>query len=66
VPTGTVTFYNGTTELGTGTLNASGVATYSTSTLTVGKHTMKAVYGATTDFKTSDKTLVQTVTAASE
>ncbi len=48
-PTGTVSFYDGTTLLGTGTLN-SGVATYSTSALSVGTHSMTAVYGGDTNF----------------
>jgi len=42
-PTGTVTFYDGTTLLGTATLS-SGVATYSTSLLAVGNHSLIAVY----------------------
>jgi Bacterial Ig-like domain (group 3) len=44
VPTGTVTFYDGTTSLGTGTLS-SGMATYSTSSLAVGTHSITANYG---------------------
>lgn len=43
-PTGTVTFYDGTTVLSTQTLNASGVATYSTAALTNGVHQVTAVY----------------------
>ncbi len=47
-PTGTVTFYDGATSLGTGTLNASGVATYATSALSVATHSITASYpGAT-------------------
>jgi hypothetical protein len=42
-PTGTVTFYDGTTVLGTATLSA-GTATYATSSLAVGSHTITAVY----------------------
>jgi hypothetical protein len=37
-PTGTVTFSDGSTQLGTGTLNSSGQATYSTSSLAVGRN----------------------------
>ncbi len=44
-PTGTVTFFDGTTSLGTGTLTG-GVATFSTSSLTVGTHTITASYAA--------------------
>ncbi len=43
-PTGTVTFVDGTTSLGTGTLNGSGVATYSSSTLAAGSHSVTASY----------------------
>ena len=52
-PTGTVTFMDGSTTLGTGTLNGSGVATFSTSGLSVGSHSITAVYGGDTDFTTS-------------
>jgi Bacterial Ig-like domain (group 3) len=47
-PTGTVTFNDGTTALGTGTLSTVGgfqVATFTTSTLAVGTHSITAVYG---------------------
>jgi hypothetical protein len=44
VPTGTVTFYDGTTSLGTGTL-AAGVAKYATSQLSTGSHSITASYG---------------------
>lgn len=44
VPTGKVNFYNGTTLLGSGTLNARGVATYSTSSLAVGTYSITAAY----------------------
>ena len=51
-PTGTVTFYNGSTSLGTGAL-VSGVATYSTSSLPVGSLSLTAVYGGTASYYTS-------------
>jgi hypothetical protein len=46
-PTGTVTFKNGSTVLGTGSVNGSGVATYTTSPgqLPLGDNTLTAVYG---------------------
>src|SRR6185503_16301313 len=44
IPTGTVSFLDGTTVIGSGTLNASGVATFTTSTLTVGTHPITASY----------------------
>jgi hypothetical protein len=50
-PTGTVTFYDGTTILGTVTLSA-GVATYSTSSLAAGSHSITAVYSGDSNFVT--------------
>jgi N-acetylneuraminic acid mutarotase len=43
-PTGTVTFLDGTTSIGTGTLNSSGSATLAVNTLTVGSHTITVSY----------------------
>jgi hypothetical protein len=45
VPTGTVTFKDGTTTLGSMTLNATAIAVYTTSALTVGAHSVTAAYG---------------------
>ena len=44
-PGGTVTFMDGTATLGTGTLNGSGIATFTTSTLSAASHAITAVYG---------------------
>ncbi len=44
-PTGTVTFKDGATSLGSMTLNGTGIAVYTTSTLTVGGHSITASYG---------------------
>ena len=63
-PAGTVTFYDGTTQLGTGTLNSSGVATYSTTALTAGTHTIEAAYAGTSQLNPSSKTLTQKVEEA--
>jgi subtilase family serine protease len=52
VPTGTVTFYNGTASIGTGTL-ASGVATLTTSFSAPGTAIIQAVYGGDAQFKGS-------------
>jgi hypothetical protein len=41
---GTVSFFNGTTLLGMGTVNVSGVATFTTSSLPLGNNTLTAVY----------------------
>ncbi len=48
--TGTVTFQDGATILGTGTFNAAGVATFTTSTLATGTHTITAVYGGDSNY----------------
>jgi hypothetical protein len=55
-PTGTVTFLDGTTTLGTSTLNTSGVATYSTSALATGAHGITAQYGGDSNFAASTST----------
>ncbi len=44
-PTGTITFINGDTDLGTGTLDDSGITILSTDTLSVGSHSITAIYG---------------------
>ncbi len=53
VPTGLVTFLSGTTQLGTGTLNGSGQANYSTSSLTAGSYSVTAQYGGDSKFSAS-------------
>ena len=67
-PTGTVTFNDGTTVLGTGTLSTVGgfqVATFSTSTLAVGAHSITAVYGGDANNSSSTSAvLTQTITTA--
>ena len=57
-PTGAVTFLDGSTTLGTGTLDASGVASFSTSTLSVGEHSITAAYGGNAFDKGSTGTLI--------
>jgi sugar lactone lactonase YvrE len=63
VTTGSVTFTDGSTTLGTGTLNSSGVATLSTTSLVVGNQTITATYGATLNFSSSAASLTQAITA---
>ena len=61
-PTGTVQFYDGTTLLGTGNLNKSGAATFTTSKLAVGSHAITAQYnGDSTDAGSPSATLAQVV-----
>lgn len=68
-PTGTVTFYDGSTPIGTGTLTASGAttaaATFQTSTLSAGLHTITASYGGdANDFTSVSAALTETVNIA--
>ena len=63
-PTGTVSFLDGSTTLGTGTLSG-GTATFSISTLAVAAHSITVVYGGDTNFLTSTSgILTQTVKQA--
>lgn len=60
-PTGTVTFLDGTTKLGTGTLS-SGSATFQTSSLAAGVHNVTVSYSGDSNFNASTSTaLSQTV-----
>jgi hypothetical protein len=62
-PTGSVTFKDGSTTLGTGTLNGSGEATLSTGSLAVGTHSITVEYGGNSNDATSTSaTLSQKVT----
>jgi Bacterial Ig-like domain (group 3) len=60
-PTGTVTFLNGTTTLGTGPLNGTGTATYTTTALPVGTDSITAQYGGDTAFAASASAAVSVV-----
>ena len=61
-PTGSVTFKDGATTLGSGTLNGSGQTTFSTGALTAGSHSITAVYGGDSTFGGSTSpALTQTV-----
>jgi hypothetical protein len=65
-PTGSVTFKDGTATLGTASLNGSGQAAFTTSTLTGGNHPITAVYsGDATYAGSSSPSLVQTVNLSS-
>jgi hypothetical protein len=64
VPTGAVIFQDGGTAIGTGTINGSGVATFTTSSLAAGPHTISAVYnGDTGSLPASPATISETVQA---
>ena len=58
IPTGTVSFLDGATSLGTGTLSSGAVATFSTTTLAAGAHSITAVYGGDGTFASSTSAAV--------
>ena len=64
-PTGIVTFWDGSTALGTKTLVGSGVASFSTSSLSVGVHAITASYAGDANSVASVSTvLTETVTGS--
>jgi hypothetical protein len=64
-PTGSVTFQDGSAVLSTQPLNSSGQASYQTSTLAVGPHSITATYGGDTNFSASTSVvLTQTISKA--
>ena len=60
-PTGIVALTDGATTLGTASLDDSGQATFITSTLTVGSHSITANYGGDPNFLGSRSMLTQAV-----
>jgi MBG domain (YGX type)/Bacterial Ig-like domain (group 3)/PQQ enzyme repeat len=66
-PGGVVTFFSGSTTVGTGTLNGSGVATLNTTTLPIGTDAVSASYATTGNFAASMSAATNiTVNAASQ
>jgi hypothetical protein len=66
-PAGTVTFQDGSATLGTASLivvNGAAQATYTTSALSVGSHSLSAAYGGSSAFSASSAALTQTVNPA--
>jgi Bacterial Ig-like domain (group 3)/FG-GAP-like repeat/Abnormal spindle-like microcephaly-assoc'd, ASPM-SPD-2-Hydin/FG-GAP repeat len=61
IPTGTVTFFDGATGLGSSSLNSSGVATLSTTTLAIGTHSITASYGGDPNFGSSTSQVLSQV-----
>jgi Bacterial Ig-like domain (group 3)/FG-GAP-like repeat len=59
--TGSVTFLDGTTVLGVGTVNAAGVATFTTSTLTIGSHPITASYGGDSGYNAATSAVLTEV-----
>ncbi|HEY3319245.1 MAG TPA: MBG domain-containing protein, partial [Planctomycetota bacterium] len=63
--TGSVTFKDGATTLGSGTVDGTGHATFALSSLSLGSHSVTAVYGGDANFLSSTSPiLTQTVTQA--
>jgi hypothetical protein len=63
MPTGSVSFYNGATALGTVAVNSSGVAIFTTDALPVGSDSITAVYGGdATDSGSTSAAQVESVT----
>jgi len=63
MPTGTITFMDGSTTLGNASVNASGVATMSISTLALGTHSITASYSGTTNYAVSTSPVLSEVVA---
>jgi predicted membrane protein len=59
-PTGSVTFYNGSSSLGSGTLSG-GTATSATTALPIGTDSLTAVYSGDSNYKTSTSTALSQV-----
>jgi hypothetical protein len=63
-PTGTVTFYDGNTKLGTVAVNVVGRAVLTTSALPLGSDTITATYSGDTNFTSSSGSLPMTINAS--
>jgi hypothetical protein len=64
-PSGSVTFLDGTTTLGTGTLTG-GAATYSTTKLAAGKHSVTAKYAGDANYVTTTSSAVAVTVATAK
>lgn len=62
-PSGTVAFLDGTTQIGTAAMNASGVATLTTSALSTGSHSVTAAYGGDSTYAASTSAVLTHVVA---
>jgi sugar lactone lactonase YvrE len=56
-PLGTVSFFDGASLLNTASVNSSGIATFSTTSLSAGAHSLTAVYSGNVDFLTSTSSI---------
>src|SRR5271170_7191603 len=64
VPTGSVVFSDGGTQIGTASLNSSGSAAFDTSSLAVGSHSISAAYSGDTNFAASTSAAVSVTISA--
>jgi parallel beta-helix repeat protein len=64
VPTGTVTFMDNGTPIGTVTLDGSGMASLDANQLTIGSHDISVMYNSDDNFAASSGSLTQNVNAA--
>jgi hypothetical protein len=64
IPSGMATFREGATDLAQVPLNGSGAASFSTAALTVGSHTITAVFSSDTRFAASSGEIVQQIEVA--
>jgi hypothetical protein len=58
IPTGTVTYFDGKTQIGTSTLDILGLTSFNISTLSAGSHTITAVYSGDNTFLGSTSNIV--------
>lgn len=58
IPTGTVTFNEGTVTLGTAALDATGKASLALTSLAVGNHSLSATYGGSGNFQSSTSSVL--------
>ena len=65
-PTGEIKFLDGNTVIGTARLNAAGVATFTTTNLAVGAHSLSASYAGDDSFAGSASTPMNTTIAAND
>lgn len=65
IPTGTVSFYDGSALLGTATLAANGTCTL-TLTLGTGDHDLKAVYGGNDNYNGADSNTIEAYSVTAE
>jgi hypothetical protein len=64
LPTGTVTFTDGATTIGSGSLDGTGKATFSTTSLALGNHSIVATYAGNTTFSPSQSAAATIVITA--